>query len=209
MTEFVRRFEEDLRSRGVQGGDGVGQGTCHEGEDHNAPETQRTRQQKDTDWELSVKMAMIARDMMIGNLRLAELGFGEEAMGHNAIASGFQGQRQWTDHFPNGDFMERSSTPPSTGTASASLCGRHRERRAQRHLDAVWPSVDRARADLLRRADLLEPRGGEAGDWVRADRRCSRGLPAPDQLRFDGPGCDRPADVRRQAGDEAVVGRHR
>ncbi len=51
-------------------------------------------------------MAMIARDMMIGNLRLAELGFGEEAMGHNAIASGFQGQRQWTDHFPNGDFME-------------------------------------------------------------------------------------------------------
>ncbi len=43
-------------------------------------------------------------------------------MGHNAIASSrFQGQRHWTDHFPNGDFMERSSTPPSTGTASASL----------------------------------------------------------------------------------------
>ena len=35
-----------------------------------------------------------------------KLGFGEEAMGHNAIAGGFQGQRQWTDHFPNGDFME-------------------------------------------------------------------------------------------------------
>jgi L-fucose isomerase len=42
----------------------------------------------------------------VGNPRLAELGFGEEAMGHNAIAAGFQGQRQWTDHFPNGDFME-------------------------------------------------------------------------------------------------------
>jgi L-fucose isomerase len=49
---------------------------------------------------------MIARDLMRGNPRLAKLGFGEEALGHNAIAGGFQGQRQWTDHFPNGDFME-------------------------------------------------------------------------------------------------------
>ena len=51
-------------------------------------------------------MALIARDLMIGNPRLAELGFGEEALGHNAIAGGFQGQRQWTDHLPNGDFLE-------------------------------------------------------------------------------------------------------
>ena len=51
-------------------------------------------------------MALITRDLMVGNPRLAELGFGEEAHGHNAIAGGFQGQRQWTDHFPNGDFME-------------------------------------------------------------------------------------------------------
>jgi L-fucose isomerase len=43
---------------------------------------------------------------MVGNPRLADLGYGEEALGHNAIASGFQGQRQWTDHFPNGDFLE-------------------------------------------------------------------------------------------------------
>ncbi|MFW6082753.1 MAG: L-fucose isomerase, partial [Chloroflexota bacterium] len=50
--------------------------------------------------------AMIARDLMIGNPRLVEIGYGEEALGHNAIAAGFQGQRQWTDHFPNGDFME-------------------------------------------------------------------------------------------------------
>ena len=55
---------------------------------------------------MSVKMAMIGRDLMIGNPRLKQLGFGEEALGHNAIAAGFQGQRQWTDHFPNGDFME-------------------------------------------------------------------------------------------------------
>ena len=46
------------------------------------------------------------RDLMIGNPRLAEIGYGEEALGRNAILSGFQGQRQWTDHLPNGDFME-------------------------------------------------------------------------------------------------------
>jgi L-fucose isomerase len=51
-------------------------------------------------------MALIARDLMNGNPRLAELGYEEEALGHNAIASGFQGQRQWTDYYPNGDFME-------------------------------------------------------------------------------------------------------
>jgi L-fucose isomerase len=51
-------------------------------------------------------MTLIARDLLVGNPRLAELGFGEEAMGHNAIVGGFQGQRAWTDHFPNGDFTE-------------------------------------------------------------------------------------------------------
>ena len=49
---------------------------------------------------------MIGRDLMVGNPRLAEMGFVEESMGHNAIAAGFQGQRQWTDTYPNGDFME-------------------------------------------------------------------------------------------------------
>lgn len=53
-----------------------------------------------------VKMAIIARDLMIGNPKLKELGWSEEANGHNAIAAGFQGQRQWTDHLPNGDFLE-------------------------------------------------------------------------------------------------------
>jgi L-fucose isomerase len=79
---------------------------CAEGPDLNPAGQQRTRAQKDADWEFVVKMTMIGRDLMVGNPRLATLGFGEEALGHNAIASGFQGQRQWTDHFPNGDFME-------------------------------------------------------------------------------------------------------
>src|SRR5690606_35628830 len=77
-----------------------------EGKDWNQPEKQRTRAQKDEDWARSVQMALIARDLMCGNPRLAELGYREEAEGHNAIAGGFQGQRQWTDHLPNGDFLE-------------------------------------------------------------------------------------------------------
>ncbi len=79
---------------------------CKEGEDFNAVEKQFSREQKDKDWEYVVKMTIIIRDLMIGNPYLKEKGFGEEAHGHNAIVSGFQGQRQWTDFLPNGDFSE-------------------------------------------------------------------------------------------------------
>ena len=79
---------------------------CPEGNDYNSPNTSRSRPQIDKEWEDSVKMTLIARDLMVGNPKLAEMGLGEQAQGHNAIASGFQGQRQWTDHFPNGDFLE-------------------------------------------------------------------------------------------------------
>ena len=79
---------------------------CKEGKDHNEPEKQSDRERKDLEWEIVVKMTLICRDLMIGNPRLADLGFGEEARGHNAIAGGFQGQRQWTDYYPNGDFTE-------------------------------------------------------------------------------------------------------
>ncbi|MDR2146823.1 MAG: L-fucose isomerase [Tannerella sp.] len=74
--------------------------------DHNPEAIRRTRQQKDEDWEFVVKMTLIMRDLMIGNEKLDSIGFGEEALGHNAIAGGFQGQRQWTDFMPNGDFSE-------------------------------------------------------------------------------------------------------
>ncbi|MCF7927832.1 MAG: L-fucose isomerase [Spirochaetales bacterium] len=79
---------------------------CAEGPDPNPPEKQKKRKEKDQDWEYVVKMTLIARDLMIGNPKLAEMGFEEESNGHNAIAGGFQGQRQWTDFLPNGDFME-------------------------------------------------------------------------------------------------------
>ncbi|HCM19344.1 MAG TPA: L-fucose isomerase, partial [Porphyromonadaceae bacterium] len=74
--------------------------------DHNPENIRRSRGQKDADWEYVVKMTIIMRDLMTGNQKLDEMGFGEEAMGHNAIAGGFQGQRQWTDFLPNGDFSE-------------------------------------------------------------------------------------------------------
>ena len=51
-------------------------------------------------------MALIVRDLMVGNPALKRKGLAEEALGHNAILAGFQGQRAWTDHFPNGDFLE-------------------------------------------------------------------------------------------------------
>jgi L-fucose isomerase len=80
---------------------------CKEYEDIcNRPDLQKDRAGKDADWEFVVKMTLIVRDLMIGNPKLKEMGFGEEALGHNAIAGGFQGQRQWTDFYPNGDFTE-------------------------------------------------------------------------------------------------------
>jgi L-fucose/D-arabinose isomerase len=79
---------------------------CKEGEDRNLPNKQFTADQKIKDWRFVVKMTLIIRDLMQGNPKLKELGFGEEALGHEAIVSGFQGQRQWTDFLPNGDFPE-------------------------------------------------------------------------------------------------------
>lgn len=77
-----------------------------EGQDQNRPEKIKTREEKDADWEFTVKNMMIIRDLMHGNPRLLEMGFKEEALGHNAILGGVQGQRQWTDYKPNFDFPE-------------------------------------------------------------------------------------------------------
>jgi L-fucose isomerase len=107
MSEFTRRMDESIYDpEEYEKALAWTKEYCQEGREYNAENMQRTRQQKDQDWETVVKMAMIGRDLMTGNERLAELGYGEEAMGHNALVGGFQGQRQWTDHFPNGDFME-------------------------------------------------------------------------------------------------------
>ncbi len=111
MSEFIRRIHAEIYDKGeYERALSWVKENCPEGKDYNPAGMQRSREQKDSDWEMSVKMALIARDLMIGNPRLAELGYGEEALGRNAIAGGFQGQRQWTDHLPNGDFMEAMLT---------------------------------------------------------------------------------------------------
>jgi len=107
MSEFIRRMDEKIYDpeefkkalKWVKA-------NCIEGEDTNKPEIQSSRERKDEEWEMVVKMALIAKDLMIGNPKLKKIDREEEALGHNAIAAGFQGQRQWTDHFPNGDFLE-------------------------------------------------------------------------------------------------------
>ncbi len=77
---------------------------CIEGPDQSNKPVDRKK--KDLDWEAVVKMTLIFRDLMIGNPKLKKMGYGEEARGRNAIAGGFQGQRQWTNFYPTGDFTE-------------------------------------------------------------------------------------------------------
>ena len=107
MTEFVGRMQKgQFDPEEYERATAWVKEHCVEGEDYNSPETQRSREQIDSEWSDSVKMSLIARDLMVGNPQLAKMGLEEQAQGHGAIASGFQGQRQWTDHFPNGDFLE-------------------------------------------------------------------------------------------------------
>ncbi len=110
LTEIIRRMTEGIYDHEeYEKAMAWTRENCkvNEGEDFkNRPEKRKTREQKDVDWEFIVKMTIIMRDLMIGNPRLLEMGFKEEALGHNAIAAGFQGQRQWTDFYPNGDYSE-------------------------------------------------------------------------------------------------------
>ena len=107
MSEVQRRLEQNIYDpeeykRALK----WTKANCVEGKNRNPKEKLKSRERMDEEWEMVVKMTLICRDLMIGNPKLEELGFGEEALGHYAIAAGFQGQRQWTDFMPNGDFME-------------------------------------------------------------------------------------------------------
>jgi L-fucose isomerase len=107
MSELVRRMEEKIygESEFKRALEWI-RANCREGPDTNDPKIRHSRERMDKSWAASVKMAMIVRDLMTGNPDLKRRGFLEEALGHNALLAGFQGQRHWTDHFPNGDFME-------------------------------------------------------------------------------------------------------
>ncbi len=107
MTEIVRRIEEGVYDdkEFARAKEWVKE-NCAEGPDNNPEGEKSSAERKEEEWNTVIKMTQICRDMMIGNEKLAEKESGEEALGQNAIAAGFQGQRQWTDYFPNGDFME-------------------------------------------------------------------------------------------------------
>ena len=79
---------------------------CPEGWDKNRPELKHTDEQKAEEWEFIAKMSLIVRDIMLGNEKLADIGWKEESFGKNALFAGFQGQREWTDWQPNADFTE-------------------------------------------------------------------------------------------------------
>ncbi|MGF1776681.1 L-fucose isomerase [Vibrio nomapromontoriensis] len=105
MTEIKRRLDREVYDKKeFELARAWARDWCKEGKDYNG--TPFTEERKAEDWDTVIKMTMIMRDLMQGNPKLAEQGFGEESLGHNAILAGFQGQRHWTDHLPNGDFSE-------------------------------------------------------------------------------------------------------
>ena len=105
-VEIIRRMTEGIYDKAeYEKALAWTKANCIEGFDKNPENMQRTREEKDADWEFVVKMMCIIKDLMNGNKNLPE-GCEEEMVGHNAIAAGFQGQRQWTDFYPNCDFPE-------------------------------------------------------------------------------------------------------
>ena len=88
---------------------------CRKGLETNMPELQSDAADDERQWEFIAKMTLIIRDIMLGNEKLAEMGYVEESNGRNAIMGGFQGQRQWTDYLPNADFTEAIRTPTFDG----------------------------------------------------------------------------------------------
>ncbi len=105
-VEVIRRMSEGIYDEAeYQKAYAWVKANCKEGFDKNPEFVRKSDEQKEKDWEFTVKMMCIIKDLMNGNPNLPE-GREEEMVGHNAIAAGFQGQRQWTDFYPNADFAE-------------------------------------------------------------------------------------------------------
>ena len=105
-VEIIRRMTEGIYDEAeFQKALAWAKEKCIIGFDKNPDELKMSEEKKAEQFEFVVKMAVIIKDLMNGNKNLPE-GCEEEAVGHNAIAAGFQGQRQWTDFYPNGDFAE-------------------------------------------------------------------------------------------------------
>lgn len=156
------------------------------GEDQNAQQYKRNAEQSRAVLKESLLMAMCIRDMMQGNSKLAEKGLVEESLGYNAIAAGFQGQRHWTDQYPNGDTAEallNSSfdwngvrEPFVVATENDSLNG----------VAMLMGHQLTGTARICRRAHLLVAGSGRARHRPTAHRAGGARHHPPDQLRFGG-----------------------
>lgn len=105
-VEIIRRMTEGIYDEDeYQKALAWTKANCKEGFDKNPDELKKSDEEKEKDWEFVVKMMCIIKDLMNGNPNLPK-GREEEMVGHNALAAGFQGQRQWTDFYPNCDFAE-------------------------------------------------------------------------------------------------------
>lgn len=105
-VEIIRRMTEEIYDKAeYEKALAWTKVNCIEGFDKNPDELKKSPEEKEKDWEFVVKMMCIIKDLMNGNKNLP-VGREEEMVGHNAIAAGFQGQRQWTDFYPNCDFPE-------------------------------------------------------------------------------------------------------
>ena len=105
-VEILRRMEEGIYDEAeFQKALAWTKAHCKEGWDKNPEFVRSSPEKKEKQWEFTVKMYLIIKDLLNGNPNLPA-GCEEEMVGHNAIAAGFQGQRQWTDHWPNCDYPE-------------------------------------------------------------------------------------------------------
>ena len=163
QTEFIRRIDGEIYDKDEyrKALEWV-KTNCRIGRDVNPKGV--TDKKKAKEWEFVVKMVLIGRDLMVGNPQLAAMGYGEEAMGHNAIASGFQGQRQWTDTYPNGDFLDifKGSRPWAPSKKTFNM---HVEANADTQFVGVYgygfaPWEDNVWSDLSPQEQVLAHWGG-------------------------------------------------
>lgn len=110
MTEILRRIDLEIYDKEEYEKELKWiKSSIKEGKDYNGSIWEQkdfTREELDKQWEFVAKMTLIIKDIMLGNPKLDDIGWHEEALGRNAILAGFQGQRMWTDYKPNGDYTE-------------------------------------------------------------------------------------------------------
>ena len=119
MSEILRRIDRGIYDKAeYKAATAWVKKNCKEGKDYNPPKTRRARKLLDQEWATSIKMALIARDLMAGNPALAKAGYGEEALGHNAIAAGSRDSASGRTISPMAISWRRYLTHPSTGTGA-------------------------------------------------------------------------------------------